>query len=1786
MKNENEDLLVGLRAIRQELIDELDHHLNKAKTYTAATSPIVLTSVLAENESIYYDFKQNKKDINMSYSQEIKGDNLAAFKRINMETTDKYHELKRVLTVLLPVEEHERTIHQQTINEQERHFKLNINLPSIGITKFTGNFDDWDQFKDTFESMINQNNELTECQKLLYLKSSLKFEPLNIIKNLKATNENFSVAWSLLEERYQHKRKMFEANFKAILELPMLIHESYENLKKMLDTYKSHMYAIEAQGIPVDSAQPFIIYLLTQKFDSATKKNWAEELKGKKDLPTKAQLIEFLEIRISILEGIEANQYKSFENSQYKPYEKAQYKHFNKPQNKGFENRTFPNNSNQSHDNQVQSFQTQTNEFKPKCTFCAGPHRPYECTSFREADLKQKYNLVVNKSLCINCLYRHHVDICKSKFTCNQCQAKHHSMLHGIDSITVMTQNVSVQKPASYSSGARPKNNTNTRPDPIPIIEPCSDTETYTCHLKQNTNALLGTALIPVYNKGRIVYLRTLIDNCSMGNFISARGAQKLQLTQNKMTPTNVTGMKKTVTNISKAWTNFFIGSIHNEKYKYNINAFIVDNITDVNPKHTYVQLENWPHLHNLPMADPNHFKPGQIDLLLGVEAYGEIIQSGVKKGKRDSPIAQCTKLGWLILGSVNKESNETQECFLNFTEATELSNQLKLFWSIEEDVETKHLTAEEELCEKRFIDETIIRPDGKFEVKLPFKIPTNSKNFLGNSYNQAEFRLLHLEKRFTKNPEMKVEYSKILNEYIDLGHMHKATEEEKLDTKNAYYMPHHAVIKESSTTTKVRVVCDASAKSSNGFSLNDRLLIGPTVQEDIFSILIRWRIFKIGFIADIEKMYRMIMVNAEDAKFQRILWRNNSDEPIKQYVFNTVTFGTASAPYQATRALIKIAEEIEQTNEACSKILKQCCYVDDIVSGAHDEQTAKEISKDLIHILSQRGFNLRKWSSNSLELLQTIPLEHQEKMCDLELLKEFKIKALGIQWSPSIDQFSYISQIEMNSTIDTKRQFISNMSKFYDPLGWISAVIIRIKILAQHLWTRGIDWDHKIPNDINEKWQEIRIKLPEINNIRIDRWIKYSPTYKNISIHAFCDASELAYAAVVYLRIETNTVYCNLLAAKAKVAPLKKVTTPKLELMSAVLLTKVVRKIQHAMNLGETPTYAWCDSQIALSWIYSHPSRWKTFIANRITTIHETIPAENWRHVPTKLNPADHGSRGIPPEQLKDLKQWWEGPEFLQNDESMWPEQTHDIKTDLEEKKDVRIFVIRIKENIIHRLIDAYNDLQKMARATAYWLRTIYKVKKDYKYFIQPIEYNRALIVLARCTQETYFHEELKCLKINTAVSKNSKLASFTPILDENKLIRILGRLQKADLNENQKHQIILPANCKFTQVLIDDAHERTMHGGAKLTIQYLRNQWWILNVRTVVKNQNRKCVTCTRYRGEAAKQLMGNLPSYRVQINHPFIHTGIDFAGYFEIKTSNLRKASMRKCYISLFICMVTKAIHLELASSLSTEDFLACLKRFTSRRGLPAHIYSDNGTNFIGASNKLPQLLRDSSAESTKIILNEMAKKGIQWHFNPPKGAHFGGIWESNIKSTKYHLKRVLGETKLVYEDYETILTQIEAILNSRPLCKLTDSAEDYETLTPAHFLIGRTPISLPQPCVLEIPLNRLDHYQFLQRIVQEYWKEWSKEYLLQLQQRNKWKQIQENVQIGQIVLIIDDNQPPAQWAMGKIIEVFPGEDKLIRVVNIKTQNGIFKRPIHKLCILPVKDENKTGKDPLNN
>ncbi|XP_076652425.1 uncharacterized protein LOC143358835 [Halictus rubicundus] len=312
--------------------------------------------------------------------------------------------------------------------------------------------------------------------------------------------------------------------------------------------------------------------------------------------------------------------------------------------------------------------------------------------------------------------------------------------------------------------------------------------------------------------------------------------------------------------------------------------------------------------------------------------------------------------------------------------------------------------------------------------------------------------------------------------------------------------------------------------------------------------------------------------------------------------------------------------------------------------------------------------------------------------------------------------------------------------------------------------------------------------------------------------------------------------------------------------------------------------------------------------------------------------------------------------------------------------------------------------------------------------------------------------------------------------------------------------------------------------------------------------------------------------LPQSRASPSRPFLHAGVDYAGPLTLRTFRGRGAKTYKGYIVLFVCFSTSAVHLEIATDYSTDGFIAAYKRFTSRRGICATLSSDCGTNFIGADKELRKLFQASSNE-TAAIANTLANDGTRWKFNPPSSPHFGGKWEAAVKSVKFHLKRVIGDTGHTYEEFSTLLSQVEAILNSRPLCPLSDDPTNPSALTPGHFLIGTALTTTPEPAIIDLPTSRLSRWQLIRQMLERFWKRWSAEYLQHLQAMSKWQRRSNAFNIGSLVLVADERYPPSKWAPGRIIDVHPGQDNLVRVATVKTQHSVYKRPIVKLVLLPI-------------
>ncbi|XP_055522742.1 uncharacterized protein LOC129716922 [Wyeomyia smithii] len=500
-----------------------------------------------------------------------------------------------------------------------------------------------------------------------------------------------------------------------------------------------------------------------------------------------------------------------------------------------------------------------------------------------------------------------------------------------------------------------------------------------------------------------------------------------------------------------------------------------------------------------------------------------------------------------------------------------------------------------EQLCEKHFSDHTIRDESGKFVVRLPFlRDPTQ----LGESKQIAEKRLRCLEKKLDRNQQLKDEYHAFIREYIDLGHM-SLVSDTNTDSKSVY-LPHHCVLKTTNSTTKCRVVFDASAKTTSGLSLNDVLMCGPVLQDSLINILIRFRFPSIVLASVARQMYRMIWLNELDRDLLKVLWRWTNEECIKEYRLNTVTFGTKSASYLATKCVQQLLESFRHQYPVAVEKAEKGIYVDDILTGASSEAEAKNLRQQLTEIFAAGGFQLRKWASNSAEVSEGVPDADLEVKIPIDENPNSTIKALGMQWQPCSDQFHFSYQ-PTEILQPTKRIILSQIASLFDPLGLLSPIIVKAKLVMQRMW---------IPRRV----------------IDMRNWSR-------LYLHGYCDASDVAMGACIYIRAvsDDNRTSSHLLCSKSKLAPIgnNRMTIPRLELRAAAILARLISNVREALS---STTFheirAFSDSKVVLAWLAGGAARWKTFVANRVAEISSHLPYINWAHVGTLDNPADLVSR------------------------------------------------------------------------------------------------------------------------------------------------------------------------------------------------------------------------------------------------------------------------------------------------------------------------------------------------------------------------------------------------------------------------------------------------------------------------------------------------------------------------------------------------------------------------------
>ncbi|XP_063993427.1 uncharacterized protein LOC135171065 [Diachasmimorpha longicaudata] len=1194
------------------------------------------------------------------------------------------------------------------------------------------------------------------------------------------------------------------------------------------------------------------------------------------------------------------------------------------------------------------------------------------------------------------------------------------------------------------------------------------------------------TAKIKVMNNNNeFINCRTLLDSCSTTNLITERLATILGLHRKKFLA-SIGGLHNLLTKTQQIVTTTIKSRINDEKRR--LTFLIIPSISETVPSQP-LDREKIKIPNHLKLADPDFFCPAPIDMLIGTgTTIGLLGTDKMRLSPKNQPELYLlrTSLGWVIGGGApTSNPKQKHSCHFTTTKASE------------------------------------------FEL--------------------ARFCTIKITSLAIPQEELAQQYNGVLQEYIDLGHMQEVSPSSLVDY--GYYLPHHAVFKEGSLTTKVRVVFDGSAKTHTGISLNETLHVGPTIQEDIFALLIRFRIHHFAVTADIEKMYRQVLVRPEDRKYQRILWRND-DGPVRTFQLNTVTFGLSAAPYLAIRSIHQLVEDDGHLYPIGAQALKNDCYVDDLISGADTRQGAIAIQQEAEYLVQRGGFKLRQWASNDPSLLQEVPPDDINRHL---LLGDSKtLKTLGLGWNSTMDSIQYFVKSSTDVQI-TKRVILSETAKLFDPLGLLSPVVVIAKTFIQKLWELKVHWDTPLPPDIQEEWSNYYKELPLVQTINSPRRVRIKEAIE-LQLHGFCDASEVAYGACVYLRSKDKdgNVIVSLLCAKSRVAPLKRQTIPRLELCGALLLTTLVDNLKTCIHHRIDRICYWTDSTVVLHWLNTSSNKLPVFVSNRVMNIQEKTNISNWKHVRTHENPADLVSRGQVPSEFIKPSLWLTGAPWLASEETTWPDLQLQFSSPAPEEKKPKPRPAKVCLAISHSTKEKisrqgnaliwYSSMKKLERIIAHCLRL--KNRKTGPMAAEELE--AALQAIIYWVQQETFAPVIKALrqdvKSSTQQSELAKFNKLSPFLDKRGLLRVGGRLRNAFIPFSQRHPLILPKRHHVTRLIIENEHIEHLHSGSQATLYATRRRFWPLDGRNVTRQIVRSCIKCIRHKPPSIDYIMGSLPTARVTESRPFSNVGVDYCGPFFIKEKKIRNKGRVKIWVAVFVCLAVKAVHLEVVSDLSAETFIGALRRLVARRGMCINLYSDNGTNFVGANNELTEIYAFLKNEENQAkIKNYTSSKSIQWYFIPPQSPHFG-----------------------------------EGVLNSRPITPISSDPNDVIALTPGHFLIGDSLTNLRGPNFSQTSTNRLSSWQHIQKLKQDFWSRWHREYISELSLRSKWVKGEHFIKEGTIVLIKEDNLPAQQWALGRVIHAHPGKDNMLRTVTLKTAKGIFDRSVKKLAPLLYNDE----------
>lgn len=1455
-----------------------------------------------------------------------------------------------------------------------------------------------------------------------------------------------------------------------------------------------------------------------------------------------------------------------------------------------------------------------------KCLKCERPHDTAKCFALTRASLAEREEFVRQNQICRSCLnsISHQWRDCPRKLKCGTdgCRLSHHPLLHDVHG---KSHNLNVHqrsRDASTSSQRRDSQERSGRNSPtedaheqLNVHKPLLGNESSKVLFKVVPITLIG-------NDDTTVQTFALLDGGSSITLLEEELFDKLHL-EGKKRPLTLQWTGELKRTEDSYLTTVSLRGVRNRNVHKLIGISTVKNLALPSQTVNVNEMQmRYKHLRDIPLNNMIDAKP---QLLIGIRQAKFFTSKKIRTGGDDEPVAIKTDLGWIVFGSTaptfnfvafNQDASETE--FMGHMTVHgsyehkhldhDLHETVKDYFSTENfgvaPPKIDYTLTDEEKRANNVITKTMKFKDRRAEIGLLWR---HDDVTLPDSYPMAMRRLISQEKALKSKPELLAWTNEHINDMVVKGHARIATDEELCKRwKRIAYIPGFTIVNANKIPPKPRFVMDFAAKfGPNGTSVNSELLKGPDNLASMMRGLCKFREQKVAVNADVKEMFPQIKIIEDDQQCQRFLWRfgDTAKEPTI-FILQVMAFGPKCSPSSAQAVKNTHAEKYRESCPNAVEALVKTTYVDDYLNSHPTVDEAVEVSQDAIKICADVGFPLVNFQSSHPEVLAQLPQTHVKQTVvnmDPDEKTSLVSKILGMYWEPETDCFTY--KLYTNNMIPkmldenhhpTKREILKTLMKVFDPLGLISHYLIRAKILMQEIWRDGTGWDEPINVRLLLPWREWVKELQKIDQLKIARqYAPINPMESEVELIVFVDASETAFAATAYFRFNyKGDIYVAHAMAKTKVAPLKMLTIPKLELQAGVLGVRVDVTVKNLHSFPIARTIFISDARAVLAWIVARKLKLKQFVASRVSEILDSTTRAQWFHIASKHNVADDGTKCADQTMGNSNTRWFRGPEFLRDDHANWPITAAD-KMNLEPE----ILAIHraalgsdlsfaTHEEIKPRFKARWNlYVQLIARFMRITTYRLHKTQNAYSHGITPEEFERAENLLFRKIQWECFPEEVSALMAGEAISKRSTLLSLTPMIDSSGVMRLKSRAQRSLTSYAARNPALLPNKHELVDLMIQHYHEKNFHIGEDTTIADIRERAWIVKIRSAFKRVKSNCVYCRIRKARPQMPMMGLLPPARLDFtSKPFTHVGVDCFGPYEVKYGRGRV----KRWIMIFTCLTFRAVHLEMLNDMSTDECLSAIRRFQTRRGRSLRFYSDCGTNFVGAANQLKK-----DVNEMREILSEavVAQFRIKWEFNPAHSPWRGGAWERLISSIKKCIDFIFVSENPREDILRNALYEAEARMNARPLTHTPVDPEDEQPLTPNTALFGSDAEGSPLAAgrFTEADSFSRSSYRRSQLLADRLFSRWIKEYLPTITRRSKWFTETKPANIDDLAILIDPSQPRDAWKLGRLTALYPGPDGRVRSADIKLKDGTIKknRSIGRLAILDLQGS-LTGRD----